>query len=80
LSGGEKQRVSIARALAGDPPLILADEPTANLDGQNGEHVIRLLQNAARSEGRSVVVVTHDPRVRPYMDRILYIEDGRLVA
>jgi putative ABC transport system ATP-binding protein len=80
LSGGEKQRVSIARSLAGDPPLILADEPTANLDGQNGEHVIRLLQNAARSEGRSVVVVTHDPRVRPYMDRILYIEDGRLVA
>jgi putative ABC transport system ATP-binding protein len=80
LSGGEKQRVSIARALAGDPPLILADEPTANLDGKNGEHVIRILRNAARAEGRSVVVVTHDHRIRPYMDRILQLEDGRLVA
>ncbi len=80
LSGGEKQRVSIARALAGDPPLILADEPTANLDGRSGEQVIHLLRNAARAEGRSVVVVTHDHRVRPYMDRILQLEDGRLVA
>jgi putative ABC transport system ATP-binding protein len=80
LSGGEKQRVSIARAMAGDPPLILADEPTANLDGKNGEHVIRLLRNAARAEGRSVIVVTHDHRVRPYMDRVLQLEDGRLVT
>ncbi|HET8576771.1 MAG TPA: ABC transporter ATP-binding protein [Methylomirabilota bacterium] len=80
LSGGEKQRVSVARAMAGDPPLILADEPTANLDGKNGEQVIRLLRNAARAEGRSVIVVTHDHRIRPYMDRILQLEDGRLVT
>jgi putative ABC transport system ATP-binding protein len=80
LSGGEKQRVSVARALAGDPPLILADEPTANLDWKNGEQVIRLLRAAAHADGRSVVVVTHDHRVEPYMDRVLRLEDGRLVA
>jgi putative ABC transport system ATP-binding protein len=80
LSGGEKQRVSIARALAGNPPLILADEPTANLDWKNGEQVVRLLREAVRPGGRSVVLVTHDHRVLPYMHRTLSIEDGRLVA
>jgi putative ABC transport system ATP-binding protein len=78
LSGGEKQRVSIARALAGHPRLILADEPTANLDWKNGEQVMRLLQGAAKAE-RTVLVVTHDHRVVPYTDRILQFEDGRLV-
>jgi putative ABC transport system ATP-binding protein len=80
LSGGEKQRVSIARALAGDPPLILADEPTANLDWKNGEQVLKLLESLARAEGRSVVIVTHDHRVLPFLDRVLQMEDGRMLA
>jgi putative ABC transport system ATP-binding protein len=79
LSGGQKQRVSIARALAGDPPLILADEPTANLDWKSGEQVIGLLRDAAKAGGRTVIVVTHDQRVAPYIDRSLHLEDGRLV-
>lgn len=80
MSGGERQRVSIARALAGDPPLIMADEPTANLDWKNGEHVMKLLHGITRSEGRTVIIVTHDHRVMPYIDRSVRIEDGRLVA
>ena len=80
LSGGEKQRVSIARALAGDPPVILADEPTANLDWKNGEQVMRILRTAADCEARSVVVVTHDHRVAPYTDRCIQLEDGRIVG
>jgi putative ABC transport system ATP-binding protein len=79
LSGGEKQRVSIARALAGEPRLILADEPTANLDSANGEQVMKLLRRAADSDGRSVVVVTHDHRVLPHADRVVHIHDGRVV-
>lgn len=80
MSGGERQRVSIARALAGDPPLIMADEPTANLDWKNGEQVMKLLHGITRSEGRTVLIVTHDHRVMPYIDRSVKIEDGRLVA
>ena len=80
LSGGERQRVAIARALAGDPPLILADEPTANLDAKNGEQVMKLLHAVTRSDGRTVIIVTHDHRVMPYIDRSVRIEDGKLVA
>lgn len=80
LSGGQKQRVSIARALAGDPPLILADEPTASLDWKNGEQVIHLLRNAAKEGGRTVIIVTHDHRVDPFIDRSVSIIDGELVA
>jgi putative ABC transport system ATP-binding protein len=80
LSGGEKQRVSVARALAGDPPLILADEPTANLDSKNGEQVMRLLRECAKSAERAVVIVTHDHRVMPYIDRAVRLEDGQLTA
>ncbi|HEU5188472.1 MAG TPA: ABC transporter ATP-binding protein [Methylomirabilota bacterium] len=80
MSGGERQRVSIARALAGDPPLILADEPTANLDAKNGEQVMKMLHAVTRSDGRTVIIVTHDHRVMPYIDRSVRIEDGRLVA
>jgi len=79
LSGGQKQRVAIARALAGDPPILLADEPTAALDSSSGRVVIELLQRLAREHGRAVVMVTHDPRVLCYGDRILHLEDGRLV-
>jgi putative ABC transport system ATP-binding protein len=80
LSGGQKQRVSIARALAGDPPLILADEPTASLDWKNGEQVIRLLRETATHGNRTVIVVTHDHRVDPFIDRSMSLVDGELVA
>lgn len=79
LSGGQKQRVAIARALAGDPPILLADEPTAALDWTSGRTVIELLQKLARVHGRAVVMVTHDPRVLSFGDRILHLEDGRIV-
>jgi putative ABC transport system ATP-binding protein len=80
MSGGEKQRVAIARALSGDPPILLADEPTAALDSTSGRTVIELLQRLAKDEGRAVVMVTHDPRVLEFGDRILYLEDGRIVS
>jgi putative ABC transport system ATP-binding protein len=79
LSGGQKQRVAIARACAGDPPILLADEPTAALDSTSGRSVIELLQRLAHHRGRAVVMVTHDPRVLSYGDRILHLEDGRLI-
>ena len=79
LSGGQKQRVAIARALAGDPPILLADEPTAALDSTSGRTVIELLQRLARVHGRAVVLVTHDPRVLSFGDRIIHLEDGRIV-
>lgn len=79
LSGGQKQRVAIARALAGDPPILLADEPTAALDSTSGRTVIELLQRLARVHGRAVVMVTHDPRVLSFGDRIIHLEDGRIV-
>ena len=78
LSGGQKQRVAIARALAGDPPIILADEPTAALDSTSGHAVMRIMQGLARDRGRAVVIVTHDPRMVGYADRIVRIEDGRV--
>ncbi len=76
LSGGEKQRVAIARALMNDAPLILADEPTGNLDSERGQEVVMILHDLARDEGRGVLIVTHDPRVEDVADRILWIEDG----
>ena len=79
LSGGQKQRVAIARALAGNPPILLADEPTAALDSTSGRGVIELLQRLGHHHGRAVVMVTHDPRVLSHGDRILHLEDGRLV-
>jgi putative ABC transport system ATP-binding protein len=78
LSGGEKQRVAIARALINDPPVILADEPTGNLDSKHGQEVLMILHDVARDEGRAVLVVTHDPRVEDVADRILWLEDGGL--
>ena len=78
LSGGEKQRVAIARALINQPSLILADEPTGNLDSHSGQDVLMILHDIARDEGRSVLVVTHDPRVEDIADRVLWLEDGAL--
>jgi putative ABC transport system ATP-binding protein len=80
LSGGQKQRVAIARALAGSPPVLLADEPTANLDTAVGGQILDLFQQLAKGEGRGVLVVTHDPKVRRIADRVVGIRDGRLVA
>jgi len=77
LSGGEKQRVAIARALVNDPALVLADEPTANLDSKIGHEVMRLLRQIAREQGRSVVIVSHDERIRDIADRVLWLEDGQ---
>ena len=80
LSGGQKQRVAIARALAGDPPILLADEPTAALDSQSGRTVMDLLQRLARERGRAVAIVTHDNRMQGYGDRVVRMEDGRIVT
>ncbi|MCC6367239.1 MAG: ABC transporter ATP-binding protein [Bryobacterales bacterium] len=80
LSGGQKQRVAIARALAGDPPIILADEPTAALDSASGRIVLDILSSLSRAHGRAVVLVTHDPRVLDYADRIVRVEDGRIAS
>ena len=79
LSGGQKQRVAIARALAGSPPVLLADEPTANLDTAVGGQVLDLFQQLARSERKGLLIVTHDPKVRRIADRVVGIRDGRLV-
>ena len=76
ISGGEKQRVAIARALVNDPALILADEPTANLDSKIGHEIMRLLRRIAKEQGRSVVIVSHDQRIRDIADRVLWLEDG----
>ena len=78
LSGGQKQRVAIARALAGRSPILLVDEPTANLDSQTSDQILELFRRLARSENRAVLVVTHDPKVRNVVDRVLTIRDGRL--
>jgi putative ABC transport system ATP-binding protein len=79
LSGGEQQRVAIARAVVGDPSVILADEPTAALDSENGKAIMSILAAIAKDPGRGVLVVTHDPRLVPFADRIIHIEDGSIV-
>jgi putative ABC transport system ATP-binding protein len=79
LSGGEQQRVAIARAIVANPSAVLADEPTAALDGSNGRTIMRILASIAHERGSAVLVVTHDPRVVPFADRIVHIEDGHLV-
>jgi putative ABC transport system ATP-binding protein len=76
LSGGEQQRVAIARALANEPAVILADEPTANLDSKIGHEIARLLRGAATDHQRSVVIVSHDTRLKDIADRVLWLEDG----
>jgi len=76
LSGGENQRVAIARALANDPDLVLADEPTANLDSGIGREVMRRLREIAKQRGQSVLIVSHDDRIREFVDRVLWLEDG----
>lgn len=80
LSVGQRQRVALARALAADPAIILADEPTASLDAHSGISAMKLLRDLAKSENKTVVVVTHDSRIFPLADRILHLQDGRIEA
>jgi putative ABC transport system ATP-binding protein len=79
LSGGEQQRVAIARALAHDPLVVLADEPTGNLDDVNGERVLALLLELTRGAGRTLLMATHNPDIAPMADRVLQLHDGRLL-
>ncbi len=80
LSGGQKQRVAIARALVNDPPLVLADEPTAALDKQSGRDVVEIMQHLAKEQGTSILLVTHDSRILDIADRIVNMEDGILAS
>ena len=80
LSGGEQQRVAIARAIVGDPSIILADEPTAALDSESGSNVMRVFRRLASEGQRSVLVVSHDARTLPFADRIVTMEDGRILT
>jgi len=79
LSGGQQQRVAIARALTAEPSLILADEPTGNLDTRSGDEIASLMRDVARKFNRTVVMVTHDPRIAAYADRIIFLKDGKIV-
>lgn len=79
LSGGQRQRVALARAMVGAPPLLLADEPTGALDTATGLEVMAVMRRLARRQGTSVVVVTHDPRLHGFADRVLAMEDGRIL-
>jgi putative ABC transport system ATP-binding protein len=80
LSGGEQQRVAIARALVTEPTIVLADEPTGNLDSRAGEEVLRLLRRACDEQEQTIVMVTHDPRAASYADRILFLKDGQVAG
>jgi putative ABC transport system ATP-binding protein len=79
LSGGQKQRVAIARALGGNPPILIGDEPTAALDTKTALAVMELLRELASTAGRAVVVVTHDPRLERFADRVVRVEDGKIM-
>jgi putative ABC transport system ATP-binding protein len=78
LSPGEKQRVAIARALAGNPPILLADEPTASLDAEAGRNICQILRSQVDQQGRTVVVVSHDPRWKEFADRTITLSDGQI--
>jgi putative ABC transport system ATP-binding protein len=79
LSGGQQQRVAVARALVAEPALILADEPTGNLDTRAGDEIANLLRDVSKKYNRTVIMVTHDPRIAAYADRIIFLKDGKVI-
>ncbi len=79
LSGGQQQRVAIARALVTEPALVMADEPTGNLDSRAADEIVALLQQVSNKWGRAVLMVTHDPRIAAYADRIVFLKDGAII-
>ena len=79
LSGGQQQRVAVARALVAEPALVLADEPTGNLDTHAGDEIASLLRSVSKEYGRTVIMVTHDPRIAAYADRIVFLKDGKML-
>jgi ABC-type lipoprotein export system ATPase subunit len=80
LSGGEQQRVAIARALVKNPPLLLADEPTGNLDSKSGTEIINILTSLHAEQGITMVMITHDPNIAAYCQRIIHFKDGQIVG
>ncbi|MDQ2775650.1 MAG: ABC transporter ATP-binding protein [Acidobacteriota bacterium] len=80
LSGGEQQRIALARAFVTKPPILMADEPTGNLDSANGQHVLELLLQLNREEKTTLILVTHDPKLAEYADRIINLRDGRVLS
>jgi putative ABC transport system ATP-binding protein len=80
LSGGQQQRVSIARAIVSDPTLLVCDEPTGDLDRQSAEDILTLLQQLNREHGKTIIMVTHDPKAAEYASHILHLDKGTLVA
>lgn len=80
LSGGQQQRVSIGRSLMNDPSIILADEPTGNLDSQNGKEILELLKFSNREFNQTLIMITHDPNIAKEADRVIKIEDGKIVS
>lgn len=79
LSGGQQQRVAIARSLVGEPSLLICDEPTSSLDGETGQQIMELIQEMSGGEDRCVLIVTHDDRIRHFADRVVEMEDGRIL-
>ena len=80
MSGGEKQRTAIARALINDPDIILADEPTASLDSDHGHKAVEMIRDAVKKRGKAAIVVTHDERILDLMDKIYHLENGKLIS
>ena len=80
LSGGEQQRVAIARALINDPKIILADEPTGNLDTETGKKIVKLLVDICKKKNKTLIVATHDPQIAKIMERIIYLRDGEIIG